>query len=448
MKDFKKIFNPGKLSTLLFYLNLFTFIISFNFAHNPPSGWYQQFLPNLGGSSIVDITFTDSLNGYAITTITSDTSYILKTTNGGDDWIVIHGEGGFIMKSIDFLNENTGYVGGTNLITTSNGGTNWFSVNNPVPVDDIDALNVDTIWTVYSEGLTGGVFRTTNGGTNWEQQLHLGSQNPNHIYMYNGRIGFTSTGNGTYKTTNSGVNWFNLQVTSFSDIYFSDSLTGWKNNQVATIIQKTTDGGMNWINQTIPKEGGNIFLSRINNFENINSDTIWGVGGQYQYSFGVLRGMIYLTTDGGQNWGYQLTDSSIHISRFLYTNFVNKLNGWAYTTIPTGVHTKTGGNDTTYYTNINSITNINPNNFKLSQNYPNPFNPETIIGYQLFKFNDIKLKVYNVTGNEVMILVNKKQSAGNYKVKFDGSFLPGGVYFYSLFIDGMRVDTKKMVLLR
>ncbi len=89
-----------------------------------------------------------------------------------------------------------------------------------------------------------------------------------------------------------------------------------------------------------------------------------------------------------------------------------------------------------------------PNNFKLEQNYPNPFNPKTIINYQLSMPNLVQLKVYDVLGNEVATLVNKKQNAGSYQVEFDGSNLPSGIYLYSLEADGNVLDTKRMILLR
>ncbi|MEZ4688937.1 MAG: hypothetical protein R3A12_01670 [Ignavibacteria bacterium] len=76
-----------KLTSGIFYFSILLFIIAFNFSDNPPSGWYEQLIPDLHGGSIIDITFTDSLTGYAVTsTDTDDISYILKTSNGGDNW--------------------------------------------------------------------------------------------------------------------------------------------------------------------------------------------------------------------------------------------------------------------------------------------------------------------------------------------------------------------------
>ena len=77
-----------------------------------------------------------------------------------------------------------------------------------------------------------------------------------------------------------------------------------------------------------------------------------------------------------------------------------------------------------------AIANI-PENFSLLQNYPNPFNPKTIIQYQLPKGNHhVSIKVYNVLGNEVAVLVEQDLSSGIYSVEFDASKLASGLYFY------------------
>ena len=88
-----------------------------------------------------------------------------------------------------------------------------------------------------------------------------------------------------------------------------------------------------------------------------------------------------------------------------------------------------------------------PNGFELKQNYPNPFNPSTKINYELRVTNYVSLKVYDVLGNEVSDLVAQKQNAGFYEIDFDGNNLAGGVYYYTLKIDGYS-ETKKMVLLK
>ena len=108
-----------------------------------------------------------------------------------------------------------------------------------------------------------------------------------------------------------------------------------------------------------------------------------------------------------------------------------------------------------YYPRQVIATTVEPvtiqNNFNLSQNFPNPFNPSTTIKYSVptgwdKSFNSL-LKVYDIFGRQVAILVNEKQRPGNYKVKFDGSKLSSGIYYYTLTM-GNFVNTKKMVLLK
>jgi len=85
--------------------------------------------------------------------------------------------------------------------------------------------------------------------------------------------------------------------------------------------------------------------------------------------------------------------------------------------------------------------------FKLDQNYPNPFNPSTRISWQASTGSHQTLKVYDIIGNEVAILVDEYKPAGKYSVTFDASSLPSGFYLYKLQA-GSFVQTRKMILLK
>ncbi len=83
------------------------------------------------------------------------------------------------------------------------------------------------------------------------------------------------------------------------------------------------------------------------------------------------------------------------------------------------------------------IVSINNNlgiadSYALEQNYPNPFNPVTVIKYSIASSENVKLKVYDILGNEVVTLVNSKQNAGIYESEFDGSNLSSGIYIAKL----------------
>lgn len=94
-----------------------------------------------------------------------------------------------------------------------------------------------------------------------------------------------------------------------------------------------------------------------------------------------------------------------------------------------------------------------PTEFSLKQNYPNPFNPVTNLEFGIrlpaagWNLEFVTLKIYDILGNELTTIVNEKKAAGNYKVIFDGSHLPTGVYYYKLTV-GDFSDTKKMLLIK
>jgi len=96
---------------------------------------------------------------------------------------------------------------------------------------------------------------------------------------------------------------------------------------------------------------------------------------------------------------------------------------------------------------INTNSNSEPADFKLYQNYPNPFNPSTKIKYEVPENGNITLKVFDVLGKEISVLVNEKQNTGIYEVNFDGNNLPGGVYFYKLESYKFSV-TRKFIILK
>lgn len=88
-----------------------------------------------------------------------------------------------------------------------------------------------------------------------------------------------------------------------------------------------------------------------------------------------------------------------------------------------------------------------PRVFALHQNYPNPFNPSTTITYELPKSSEVRLSVYDVLGREVSVLVNERRDAGVHEVKFDGSNLASGVYFYRMQAEDF-VQSRKLIFLK
>jgi len=88
-----------------------------------------------------------------------------------------------------------------------------------------------------------------------------------------------------------------------------------------------------------------------------------------------------------------------------------------------------------------------PKDYSLLQNYPNPFNPSTTISYQIPKAGHVEIKIFDLLGRELSMLVNSDMSAGKHEVKFDGSNLSSGVYFYRMTAENF-VSTRKLLLMK
>jgi len=99
------------------------------------------------------------------------------------------------------------------------------------------------------------------------------------------------------------------------------------------------------------------------------------------------------------------------------------------------------------YSEVIEVVIGSPNEFSLEQNYPNPFNPITTISYSIKEKGLVSLRLFDILGKEVTVLVNEEQNPGVYKVEFSASSIASGIYFYTLAV-GEFVSTRKMVLLK
>ena len=210
------------------------------------------------------------------------------------------------------------------------------------------------------------------------------------------------------------------------------------------IIWITTDGGDTWNSTSLASPNTKITALAV---DPIWSNLVYAGGIQFDSSFA-----FFFSSDAGYSWqGVAPFFNLAGISSIAVTHTgVGTDSSRAYAFIGTlgdGVW-----KFSTY--NITSVENhdIHPEAFKLYQNYPNPFNPTTKIKYTIpserisfMKF--VKLKVYDILGNEVVTLVNDVKPAGSYEVEFNASKLPSGVYFYTLKA-GSFSDTKKMILMK
>ena len=82
----------------------------------------------------------------------------------------------------------------------------------------------------------------------------------------------------------------------------------------------------------------------------------------------------------------------------------------------------------------------------LFQNKPNPFSSETVIGFELMKNSYVIIPIYNSLGKKVALLGNKLFNSGKHEITFNKMNLKTGIYYYSLKVNGINIDSKKMII--
>jgi len=417
-------------------------LVAINTSLLSQTAWIEQQTSYGLNQSISCLYFFNSQEGI----ICGGSGVFARTTNGGINWIQFSTNSNNHYSSISFINNYTGWVSGgfynyTNTIEmlrkTTDGGLTWDSLYfEPTGrMNDIQFLDNNT-------GFMAGFYlkKTTNGGLNWfvidDYMSIFGNY---HIFFLNSMTGWAAKLyaapqantfiNKLVKTTNGGQNWItqicdsNTINNSIEGIHFINENTGFI-GLVHFGIKKTTDGGQSWIS---------VFNSQsCYDIKFINDNTGWA--GSYAD--------ILMTTNCGINWSKGFVSQNC---TFNTINFINELTGWAAGgtgTFPKLFKTTTGGS-----VYVNNISSGIPEKYSLFQNYPNPFNPETRIRYSLPRSSFVSLVVYDALGREIEALVDESQRAGTYEAVFNASAIPSGVYFYRL-TAGEFSETRKMVLIK
>jgi len=429
----------------LLILSLLFFATAFQSDKLLTSGWVQQTIPRQD-LFVADLQFVDTLTGFMVQSRYSpDTSFISKTTDGGNNWIVTQFVN-YYLTSLHFFDKNIGYcVGGiinTNdngiVLKSTNGGNNWFTVSlvsSFIKLDDVMFVNKDTGWVCSTDLISGGLWRTINGGQTWQLQLN-DSYRPSKIFFVNNNTGWVigNSGQYLYKTNNCGVNWFALPNlgNNLGDVFFATIDTGYVTGCGGNGMMRTTDGGTNWypVNTPVIIQGTRLFF--------VNSQIGWAGSRPYK---------IFATNDGF-NWGTQYSPNFTSYN----VSFVDSLHGWAgYSGL---AHTVDGGGTITYI-GIKQNGSFIPS-FELGQNYPNPFNASTRIKFSILKSCYLDLKIYNIKGVEVAKPISGLgYKPGEYEFYFDAEkySISSGVYFYLMkgaTTDNKEIfiDTKKMLMIK
>ena len=421
------------------------------------------------------------------------------STNGGVSWLASNSLPitQFYAGEIDNNSPATILGGaqdnGTNRTTGSPGG--WQSINGG---DGFYCLvDYTTSQRVYASSQTGGLVRSTNGGTsflsatsgldlsytNWMTPYVMDKNNPLVLYCGTYKI---------HKTTNGMQSWTqispdltnghvqNLGTITTVDVSASNPAVIYCGTDDAN-VWVTTNGGGNWakiitglpyrwvtrvtIHPTLANvcyvtlsgyktdsTGAHVFkttnygsswISISSNLPNapVNDLVIDPVLNQTLY-LATDVGVMLSTNDGG-SWSLfsQGIPSSVPCHDLTIHNGTRKLVVWT--------HGRSAYSTDMVLVGIEPVSSEIPDVFKLWQNYPNPFNPVTKIRFQISGSSAAQtfLSVYDINGKEISLLVNADLKPGSYEISFDASGLSSGVYFYKISA-GRFTDVKKMILVK
>jgi len=354
----------------------------------------------------------------------------LRSTNGGTTWTAMDISTSKYFRSIYMVNNNTGYIAGSSggMFKTTNGGANWDSLPFPSSsalIYEVDFVNANTGWA--SSSSSPYLWKTTDGGSTWNTQT--GPTTSTYcVDMVDANTGwFVGSSGNVRKTTDGGANWV-AQTSNYSSTLYSvvmlNANSGYLCGNSGT-LRKTTNGGTDWDTVATPYSATQYSMDWFNMMNGI--------------LVGSSTGYTCKTSDGGANWSIETTSGStmynVHMSSPDSAWACGSIQGlYKWAKAPQGVA---------------NWNNEVPAVYTLSQNYPNPFNPTTTIKFGIPKAGNVSLKVYDITGRLVQTLLNNAPlNAGTVTYNFNGSNLASGVYFYTLIVDNNKIDTKKMVLVK
>ena len=418
---------------------------------------------------------------------------------------------GYAFQSAFVDNNDNVWATSTNsgIIKSSDAGNSWTNYINGLTATDVSSLAADGAGNLYASIPGKGLFSSTDNGNSWNKINMVNYEEDTYIVtvelipsggliVYNVYNGIkTSTNLTDWTSFSTGLtNQAIRELAVSNDYYFA---AGWDGK-----IFRTPRSAANWVEITDTSATGycyDLFVSSTGElyylfdeevFKSTNNGDDWiDVGSSIDgYSFSITQNSfgdifvgtdqgVYRSTDAGSSWTEDasgLIDGALSLAIFNGNNIF--AGGYAslswsndfgqnWSSYTSGIENcriidlAFGSGDVLFaaaermgiYRTTSAITSVDDNenqvlnNFTLEQNYPNPFNPSTSIKYAINNREFVQLKVYNVLGKEVAILVNEFKPAGSYEINFDASKLSSGVYFYTLNA-GTFIETKKMILVK
>jgi hypothetical protein len=317
--------------------------------------------------------------------------------------------------------------------SSTNNGAKWETANNGLSGTIISlAANDEKIFAGTNDpgidSSMGRIFLSKDNGSNWYKVDNgiIGNEYISSL-LINGNNVFIGTRKGAFVSSDDGSSW--KAVKSGMMIYgginaltaIGDTIIAGTNNGVFIL----TDKDSSWIdaNTGLPEIKGIYSLATYGN-------TIFA-GSSYD---------VFLSTNRGSSW-ISFTEGLIN----LRINSLTRNDTYIFAaTDRDGVWRRPLSE---VITQVENNHNHKPIFFLLKQNYPNPFNPSTTISYTIGKQGNVLLKIIDILGRDVTILVNEQKFPGTYSIQWNVKDQASGVYFYKL-TSGNNCLIRKMILLK
>lgn len=442
---------------------------------------------------IIDyIFFIGGLYCLTLTSSVFSQSWKLQATGLATRWQAVDAVDSNIAAAIAW---NRNPTGGDCIFRTFDSGKSWHEISwiegHPVLLD-ISITDSVNIWVATNNSIC----HTSDGGVSWDVQYcpDIPTVYVSYIEMFDSLNGIAEADAimaglpvQILKTNDGGRNWISQNQSYFRDGFLSnywraiDFLSTeigyatflYLNIPLDTVyVQKTIDGGKTWettslsvkqayaikfFNQEI---GIATTVADFNNpvYRTLNCGETWqsfplNYGGGWSNDiefipddpakvFAVFQKSLLFSNDTGKTW-QEISTPLPDYSMFRDMKMVDAEHGWLVAEDGI-IHTSTGG-----ITSVIEKKQTIGRTYELYQNYPNPFNSTTQIFFNLSQADKITLKVYNVQGKQIaVILHNKYLPAGKHQFRFQVNDLASGIYFYRLQLKNGQNIARRMIFLK
>ncbi len=419
---------------------------------------------------------------------------IVKTTNAGQSWTIVANGLTFSYFGIpvtpDPSHPDTLYTMSQNIFMKSTDfGSTWTNVSSVTGWStpcDIEVFPDSSNIILAGDNGT-GIWRSSDYGVTWSQKFYTGGEIPT-ITTSKQKHGYAwatkwSGGGGYVQTTDYGMTW--NYVNYFNGNYLWGTSTNPQDSNYVMAacyscgnVYMSRDGGNTWMPTSISPANYAVVI--------VDSMTVFAAqsGGIYKLNSPFFVTPVELTNFSANANGAEVTlnwstatetnNKGFEIQRNQKSKI--KSQNWEKIGFTPGHGTTTEPNIYSFVDNsvssgnyiyrleqvdydgtfkyskeVEADVNI-PVNFSLEQNHPNPFNPSTIIEFTIPSDAFVKIKLFNLLGQEVTNIVNANYSAGHHSINFNAANLSSGIYFYMLEATGPDGSAyhaiKKMILLK